>query len=150
MNAKQLLAISGLAFAGAVGAQTVPAEQWVGAPISTAGGSASRVAVMADFQQSARMAQAPQEFRVGPADASTGAVSRAEVAADRNLWIRSGLSQATYGDNFDPTSASYRAKLATYQRMRHGPEFTAEVQRVKSPGAAVMTSASMAPARNAE
>ncbi len=131
MNAKQLLCASALALAGAVSAQTVPAEQWVGAPIP-ATGHFSRSEVAADMSASrAAYASAPAEYRVGPADAKTGAASRAEVAADMHLWIRSGMSQVANRDDFDPNSAEYRRQMAAYQRMRNGPEFMAEVQRIQ-------------------
>lgn len=132
MNAKQLLGVSAFALASATAfAQTVPAEQWVGAPIATTGSAYSRSAVAADFAASRSMASAPQELRVGPADPVTGAMSRAEVAADTSLWIRSGMSQVANRDSFDPSSPTYRAQMAAYQRMRSGPEFTAEVQRLQ-------------------
>ncbi|SEA12512.1 hypothetical protein [Variovorax sp. YR216] len=132
MNAKLFLGISALALAGAVSAQTVPAEQWVGAPIPAAS-HFSRAEVAADLSASrSTFASAPAEYRVGPADAKTGAASRAEVAADERLWIRSGMSQVANRDNFDPNSAEYRQQMAAYQRMRNGPEFMAEVQRAQS------------------
>jgi len=132
MNAKQLLGVSAFALASATAfAQTVPAEQWVGAPIATTGSAYSRSAVAADLAASRSMASAPQELRVGPADPVTGAMSRAEVAADTSLWIRSGMSQVANRDSFDPSSPAYRAQMAAYQRMRSGPEFMAEVQRLQ-------------------
>lgn len=142
MNARQLFGLSALAFAGAVSAQTVPAEQWVGAPIPMAS-SFSRAAVAADFAASRAVAQAPQELRVGPPDASGGALSRAEIAADLNLWIRSGLAEVAQRDNFDPGNPAYRSQVAMYQRMRNGPEFVAEVQRIKGAGIAATTSAGL-------
>ncbi|MDM0067989.1 hypothetical protein [Variovorax sp. J31P207] len=132
MNARQVLGVSVLALAGATAfAQTVPAEQWVGAPIATTGSAYSRSAVTADLAASRSMMSAPQEYRVGPADPATGAMSRVEVAADTSLWIRSGMSQVANRDSFDPSSPAYRAQMAAYQRMRSGPEFMAEVQRLQ-------------------
>ncbi len=58
-------------------------------------------------------------------------MSRVEVAADTDLWIRSGMSQVANRDSFDPSSPAYRAQMAAYQRMRSGPEFMAEVQRLQ-------------------
>jgi phosphoglucosamine mutase len=56
MNAKQLLGACTLALAGATAfAQTVPAEQWVGAPIATAGGATSRSAVTAELGNKGRI-----------------------------------------------------------------------------------------------
>lgn len=135
MNARQVLALSVMAWAGLASAQTVPAEAWVGAPISTAGGMASRSDVMAGYMASASgAARTPQELRVGPADAPVGAVSRAEAVADLNLWLRAGLGQTAYREGYDPTRADNRARLAMYQRMRNGPEFTAEVARITGTG----------------
>ncbi|WP_431276179.1 hypothetical protein ACQ858_07945 [Variovorax ureilyticus] len=132
MNARLFLGLSALAFAGAVSAQTVPAEQWVGTPISAVG-HFSRAEVAADMTASrATFASAPAEYRVGPADPTTGATSRAEVAADTQLWMRSGMSQVANRDGFDPTGAEFRHQMAAYQRMRNGPEFTAEVQRAQN------------------
>jgi hypothetical protein len=132
MNAKQLLGACAFALAGAGAlAQTVPAEQWVGAPIATTGSTYSRSAVTADLAASRSMTSAPQEYRVGPADPMTGAMSRVEVAADTRLWIRSGMGQVANRDSFDPTSPAYRDQMAAYQRMRSGPAFMAEVQRLQ-------------------
>lgn len=133
MNTK-VLAFFAVTFAGVVSAQTVPPEQWVGAPISSAS-TLSRSAVMADYIATAPAeGRTPQEFRVGPPDAQPGGLSRAEAVADLNLWLRSGLGQSAYRDDFDPASRHYRAQVAMYQRLRHGPEFTAEVARIQGAG----------------
>jgi len=129
MNAMQLIGVSAFALAGAVSAQTVPAEAWVGPPIQFTS-STSREAVVADFIASNKSPQAPQELRVGPADPAVGAVSRAEAEADRNVWLRSGMQQTAYSDNDDPASAAHAAQLANYQRMRNGPEYRAELDRI--------------------
>lgn len=142
MNAKQLLGVCALALASATAfAQTVPAEQWVGTPIATAGSAASRSAVRADYAASRSMASAPSELRVGPADTAPGAMSRAEVSADLSLWIKSGMSQVANQESYDPSSGAYRAQLAAYQRMRNGPEFVAEVQRRKGASTPMATTA---------
>ena len=133
MDAK-VLAFCAVTFAGAVSAQTVPPEQWVGAPISSVS-TLSRSSVVAGYMAAAPAeAKTPQEFRVGPPDAQPGGVSRAETVADLNLWLRSGLGQSAYRDDFDPARGSYRAKLAMYQRLRQGPEFAAEVARLQGMG----------------
>lgn len=131
MNAKQLLSLSALAFAGAVCAQTVPPEEWAGAPIPTTANSFSRAQVKADQAASAILAQAPQELRVGPADAGPGDVNRAEVKADLNLWIKSGLALLSNQESFDPSNPAYRRQMETYQRLRNAPEYVAEVQRIE-------------------
>ncbi len=130
MNRKQVLGIAAMtlsAFASAVvSAQTVPAEQWVGPPI-TFTSSQSRAEVTAGYFASP--SRAPQELRVGPADAGPGAVDRATVAADRNLWLRAGLGG--YGDNAY-MHPGYAQRVAEYTRMRNGPEFMAELSRIES------------------
>ena len=128
MNRKQVLGIAAMtlsAFASVVSAQSVPAEQWVGPPI-TFTSSQSRAEVTAGYFASP--SRAPQELRVGPPDAGPGAVDRATVAADRNLWLRAGLG--SYGDNayMEP---GYAQRMAEYTRMRNGPEFMAEVSRIE-------------------
>ncbi|VTU28735.1 hypothetical protein H6CHR_03051 [Variovorax sp. PBL-H6] len=138
MNTK-VLVIFAVTFAGAVSAQTVPPEQWVGSPIPSAS-FLSRSAVVADYVATAPAeARTPQEFRVGPPDAQPGGLSRAEAVADLNLWLRSGLGQSAYRDDFDPAHGHYRAQVAIYQRLRHGPEFTAEVARIQGSGAFATT-----------
>ena len=137
MNRKQVLGMAVLslsAFASAaVMAQTIPAEQWVGTP-QTFTSSQSRAEVTAGYYASP--SRAPQELRVGPADAGPGAMDRATVAADRNLWLRAGLN--SYGDYayMDP---QYAQRMANYNRMRNGPEFLAEVNRIE--GARARTTA---------
>ncbi|GAA4341148.1 hypothetical protein GCM10023165_21590 [Variovorax defluvii] len=144
MNAKQVLAVSLVAWAGFASAQTVPAEAWVGAPLPTTAGMASRSDVMAGYVASAAMnARTPQELRVGPADAPTGAVSRAETLADLNLWLRAGLGQTAYREGYDPMRADNRARMAMYQRMRNGPEYPAEVARIERGGREAAHTASM-------
>lgn len=131
MNAKLLLGVSVLALAGAVSAQTVPAEQWVGAPIPMAG-QFSRAQVSADLAANRmEMYAVAAEYRVGPPDSTIGALSRAEVAADLNLWNRSGMSQVAGRDSFDPTSPAYARQFTSYESMRNGSEYVAEIQRIK-------------------
>lgn len=61
--------------------------------------------------------------------AAAGApVGRAEVQADLHLWQRAGLGGP---GEVDTMSADYQAKLATYQRLRSGPAFAAEVDRLQ-------------------
>ena len=68
-----------LSAAASVHAQTIPAEQWVGAaPTFTS--TQSRNEVTAGYFASP--STAPQELRVGPADAGPGATDRATVAAE--------------------------------------------------------------------
>jgi hypothetical protein len=131
MNAKLLLGVSALALAGAVSAQTVPAEQWVGAPIPMTG-QLSRAQVAADLASNrTEMYAVAAEYRVGPADSTIGALSRAEVAADLSLWNKSGMAQVAHRDSFDPTSPAYARQFSSYQSMRNGSEYVAEIQRIK-------------------
>lgn len=127
MNRNQVLGTAALMLSAvaSVGAQTIPAEQWVGAPI-TFTSTHSRAGVTAGYFASP--ATAAQELRVGPADAGPGAIDRATVAADLNLWLRAGLgSYGEYAD-MDPMHAQ---RMANYTRMRNGPQFTAELSRIE-------------------
>lgn len=142
MNAKQILSISALALVAPVFAQTVPAEAWVGAPLHTVS-AASRDDVTAAFFAARAEASAPQELRVGPASTPTGALTSAEVAADLNLWIRSGMAQVAGQENFDPNAPAFRAQLAVFEQMRNGPAFVAELQRIRHGGLDVITSAQL-------
>ena len=55
-------------------------------------------------------------------------VDRAEVIADLHLWRQAGLDSTP---EYDVQSPAYQAKLATYQQLRSGPAFAAEVERVR-------------------
>ncbi len=150
MNAKQLLSISAAVLMAPVFAQTVPAEQWVGAPIHTGGATFSRSAVVADYFAAAGAgAPAPQEFRVGPADARGGAMSSAEVAADLNLWIKSGMREASSREDFDPSAPAFRTQASTYQKLRNGPAFIAEIRRIKGSSVEATNSARVEDESNA-
>lgn len=61
--------------------------------------------------------------------ASGPALSRAEVQADLALWNRAGLNVYRESD-VNHWDADYQQRLAQYQRMRSGPEYLAEVQRL--------------------
>lgn len=134
MQAKHLFALSAFVLAaGTAAAQTVPAEAWVGAPITTAH-AASRTDVTADLQRSARTAAATPEAWVGTqasAGIVAGTLSRAEVQADLNLWRRAGLETASLADTADSTSPTSARQVAAYQRARHSGVYTAELQRVQ-------------------
>lgn len=67
-------------------------------------------------------------FGAEPA-ASGPALSRAEVQADLALWNRAGLNVYRESD-VNHWDADYQQRLAQYQRMRSGPEYLAEVQRL--------------------
>ncbi|WP_343589562.1 DUF4148 domain-containing protein [Paracidovorax wautersii] len=85
----------------------------------------------AAFAGSASAATTSQEVWFGAQPAAQGApLSRAEVQADLNLWNRAGLGSINSGEYSDVTSPAYAQRLATYQRLRSGPEYVAEVQRL--------------------
>lgn len=101
MNAKHLIAIAAIAFAGAASAQSHSQEDYVGTlPVSLS------------------------------------LMSRAEVIADLNLWNRAGLRASHMGEHSGMDDALHAQRLATYQRLRSGPEYRAEVRRLQG-GSAV-------------
>ncbi len=84
-------------------------------------------------------------FGAQPATQQSAPLSRTEVQADLNLWNRAGLGSVNAGEYGDVTDTIYAQRMATYQRMRSGPEYVAEVQRlggsVSTAGAAAQHSA---------
>lgn len=61
--------------------------------------------------------------------ASGPALSRAEVQADLAMWSRAGLNAyPERAENY--WDAEYQQRLARYQRLRSGPEYLAELQRL--------------------
>lgn len=66
----------------------------------------------------------------GAEPTATGrALSRAEVQADLAMWNRAGLNVYRESD-VNHWDADYQQRLAQYQRLRSGPEYLAEVQRL--------------------
>lgn len=57
-------------------------------------------------------------------------LSRTEVRADRNLWLRAGMAQFAGAESFVADTPQYQESLAHYRRMRQGPEYAAELQRL--------------------
>ena len=113
MDAKHILGMSVLAVAGAVSAQTVPQEQWVGAPVAAAG-SLSRADVAAESLSAFRLAQAPQELQVGPPELRSAATDRASVVAELRTWLGAGGGQFASGERFDaPAAPFHRARRMT-------------------------------------
>lgn len=45
-------------------------------------------------------------------------LTRGEVLADLDLWIRSGMSAVAYGETFDPATERVAKPLAAYNRLR--------------------------------
>lgn len=97
------------------------------------------LAIATVFAANAAFAAVPFQGEGMSAPAETRSVaSRAEVLADLAMWQRAGLDQFNVGDvRFDP---QYEAKIAQYQRLRHGPEYLAELSRLQA-GQAVAGSA---------
>ncbi len=57
--------------------------------------------------------------QVAGGDASGAALTAAEVAADRDLWIRSGMASAVQGEaGPDLNSPEYRERFAVYSALR--------------------------------
>ena len=152
MNTKQLIALSAVAAAllgaaGAASAQTVPAETWVGAPISTSGSTLSRADVRNELTRTHSVARAPQEEWIGlpvAANVAVGSLSRAEVKADLALWNQAGLNQFSAMDSVDGSNPVFRQRTAAYERLRNSPAYLAEVQHQQ--GAATPSVASTQPA----
>ncbi|PWW46894.1 DUF4148 domain-containing protein [Melaminivora alkalimesophila] len=57
-------------------------------------------------------------------------LSRAEVQADLNLWRRAGLENYTTSQGPAEANAEQARRMAEYQRLRSGPEYRREVQRL--------------------
>lgn len=134
MNAKQIALVAALAAGGAVSAQTVPAEAWVGPPIATAGGTASRADVVAELKRFMAQPQASQEAWAGTvasAGIEAGDMKRSEVVADLNLVIQAGLGNYSPRIYYEPFSAEEASRKAMYLRLRNGPEFRQEVARLE-------------------
>jgi len=136
MRAKLLVLVSALtlAFAGAVSAQTVPAEAWVGPAIATTASQLSRGEVVASMQQAMSQPQAAPEGWIGTmasAGIAAGEAKRSEVMADFNLYQRAGLADYAGRASFDPYSARAKGRILLYERLRAGPEFSQEVARVE-------------------
>jgi hypothetical protein len=59
-------------------------------------------------------------------------LTRAEVIADLNLWQQAGLDQFSDPAVRDALDQAYQQALATYQALRQGPAYTAELARVRA------------------
>ncbi|GKT22906.1 MULTISPECIES: DUF4148 domain-containing protein [Comamonadaceae] len=83
------------------------------------------------FAGAASAAPVSQEDQFGAQPVEQGQpLTRAEVVADLNLWNRAGLNQFEAADRTPDADPAYQMRLAEYQRLRSGPEYMAEVQRV--------------------
>lgn len=57
-------------------------------------------------------------------------LSRAEVAADLELWLRAGMAEFDRGEvGADVHSTEYRRSFAAYQALRAGPEYAEALRR---------------------
>ena len=65
------------------------------------------------------------------ASEQAGPKTRAEVRADLAMWQRAGLSTAYNSEGFDPSAPDVQRRLAEYTRLRNGPEYQAELQRIQ-------------------
>lgn len=73
----------------------------------------------------------------GPA-ATGPAPSRAEVEADRNLWLQSGLGDYAGNASGYENLPGYIAGQARYRAARSGPAYIAELRRVQGGDAAAV------------
>ncbi|MBO9678851.1 MAG: DUF4148 domain-containing protein [Acidovorax sp.] len=142
-NTKTLLAIAALAVAGAASAQTHSTEDYFGT-LPAAQSTLSRAEVQADlaqFNRTAAVRNHSSEDYFGALPAAQGQLSRAEVQADLNLWSRAGLAGSASGDRQQSADPAYAERLATYQRLRSGPEYLAEVSRLQTGSSVAGTAA---------
>ncbi|MEJ8824682.1 hypothetical protein WKW80_22025 [Variovorax humicola] len=151
MNGRQIALSAALAASGtASSAQPAPAEQWVGPPISTAGGAVNRADVVSELNSFLAQPQAASEAWAGTAASAgvhAGYTQRAEVAADTHMAIRARLTDYTTRNEYDPASAEAQRRNARYTRLRFGPEYTDEVSQLQdsSDAASTTTTRSTAP-----
>jgi hypothetical protein len=68
------------------------------------------------------------------------AVSRAEIEADRNLWLKSGMSIYSGNQSADASVAGYVASVSAYRAARNGPAYLAELRRVQGDAGAAVAS----------
>ena len=66
-----------------------------------------------------------------PASEQAGPKTRAEVRADLAMWQRAGLTSSYNSESFDPSAPDVQRRLAEYTRLRNGPEYQAELQRMQ-------------------
>ena len=67
-------------------------------------------------------------------------LSRIEVRADVAMWQRSGMDHFYRGRGpIDVFSPAYRRSYAEYQRLKNGPEYQAEVERLRAEAASKVT-----------
>ena len=63
--------------------------------------------------------------------AGTSTVTRAEVEADRNLWLKSGLAAYEGSQSADVTVPGYAGSVQAYREARNSRAYAAELRRVQ-------------------
>ena len=63
--------------------------------------------------------------------AATSTVTRAEVEADRNLWLQSGLASYEGSQSADAAVPGYASSVEAYRAARNSPAYMAELRRVQ-------------------
>lgn len=76
--------------------------------------------------------QAQSSYRPAASPSGTTGLSRAEVIADTNLWIRAGVDKYVEQAQYHIDNTQYERALAEYHRLRNGPAYAAEVARVEA------------------
>lgn len=108
MNCKHLIAAAAIAITGVGAANAQVSQESWGGPEPIAASPAVST-----------MTPQPQQ-----------GVARVEVQADWALWQRAGLGSYQMGERSLASDPVYQQRLAEYQRMRSGPEYLAEIQRL--------------------
>lgn len=77
-------------------------------------------------------AASAQDFEFGDTvPAATSTVTRAQVEADRNLWLQSGLASYEGSQSADASVPGYIASVKQYRAARNGQAYAAELRRVQ-------------------
>ena len=79
----------------------------------------------------ASTASIAQEGTVRLADSEERPKTRAEVRADLAMWQRAGLGSLYDRDAYNPFDLEIQRRMAEYRRLRNGPEYLAELQRLQ-------------------
>jgi hypothetical protein len=73
----------------------------------------------------------PQRYRPATPSGTPG-LTRAEVIADTNLWIRAGVDKYADQAQYHVNSTQYDLALAEYHRLRNSPAYAEEVAKVEA------------------
>ncbi|QHI96937.1 hypothetical protein GT347_02390 [Xylophilus rhododendri] len=85
-------------------------------------------------------AQEADSAAVATAAPAGPSLSRAEVEADRNLWLQSGLSTYAGNQSAEAGVPGYARAMTRYRAARSGPAWFAELRRVQGQDGAAMAS----------